>query len=1213
MQIIRSVMLLLGLVLAFSQGSLAQEDYRTLYTFNGSSRADVFGAAVDGAGDVNGDGYSDIIVGGPFADVDDDDSWDPDNAGIVKVFSGKNGAVIYTYTGLPYRPPEKPHSYGFGNSVAGLGDVNGDGLDDFGVGEAIDGGVKVFSGHDGSLLHYFRYDQYSLSRVSRAGDVNGDGFNDVMVAFSRYVDAQTAENSVIRVFSGKNGSILHEYTLGCATYENFSGAGDIDQDGFEDFMFGCSGTVSVYSGLNGELLHSLNLQDPSDRISAVSGAGDVNQDGFKDVIVGSVNPTSNDSYVGKVLVFSGRDGAVLHNFTRESKRTQFGSVVSGAGDLNKDGFDDFVVGDITDSIGGIPFSGSAQVFSGKDGAVLYVFAGTDGCSSFGQSVAQAGDVNRDGINDLVIGAPGYCNIDPRPGRAMVFSDSCPGDPEKAVPGQCGCGISDTDTDRDGIADCNENYPPTDITLSPSEIAENRGAGVLIGALSSTDRNSSDTFQYALVAGLGSSDNGSVYIDGSTLRTSHNFDFESKSTYSVRVRSTDSAGLFFEKVLTITVTDVDDGGAVYLAGTTGTDSFVATYTGDGIEHRWIVTRGGAVVFSGATGSGGGLTIDGLTGTDTLQIVGRTIDDRLTLSATKVAINGATVLFPGIETLKLAANSGNDQFIVAESVVSTTKASYDGGAGTDRLEALAGANTWSVSGSGSGTLNLALPFTAVESLVGGSDVDQFVFAAAGAITGRVLGGAGSDILNLSAKTTILTVNLQTNTASSTGGIEGIETILAGTSTSDSIIAANTTNSWQIDGANSGVINGLITFVGFENISGGTAADTFILGANGGVARTVNGGSGSDLLDLRAKSGAIEVRLGSAPSITGVFGGYTGIEKIWGNGIAGSKIIGTSANTAWAANSAGDITVGGVAYRGISGIEAGAGVDTVTAQDVSYWIFTGRSSGLLWVNNWDTGGEAPTIVFSGVENAVGSGHPDTFYFGKDGVITGTINAGANDVNVDLIALHDGRIAWGNRASNAEPRTLPIEVKLGSVPSITGVVGGFVGIEEVGARQGVLGNKLVGSNSATTWQAQSGNVFIVGGVLYWWFNRIEAGTAVDTIKEGPFSSAGATGCSTFNVNDLNGGSIECGGVTASFSGIENLVALSGCRFVFGALGELTGSLSGGPSFGGAQISTIDFRSKTGSFDVSLGSNGSIPGVVSNFTSVDKVIGNIRSIDKMR
>jgi ELWxxDGT repeat protein len=121
-----------------------------------------------------------------------------------------------------------------------------------------------------------------------------------------------------------------------------------------------------------------------------------------------------------------------------------------------------------------------------------------------------------------------------------------------------------------LALANTNESPTDITLSAASVAENAPVGTPIGALSTTDGDTDDTFTYTLVSGVGDTDNASFQIVGNSLQTKSIFDCETKNSYTVRVRSTDADGLFTEKAFAITVTDVNEAPtALALTGTTTT--------------------------------------------------------------------------------------------------------------------------------------------------------------------------------------------------------------------------------------------------------------------------------------------------------------------------------------------------------------------------------------------------------------------------------------------------------------------------------------------------------------------------------------------------------------------------------------------------------------------------------------------------------------------
>jgi hypothetical protein len=102
-----------------------------------------------------------------------------------------------------------------------------------------------------------------------------------------------------------------------------------------------------------------------------------------------------------------------------------------------------------------------------------------------------------------------------------------------------------------------NQPPTAIALSNSTVSENQPAGTTVGTLGTTDPDSGNTFVYSLVTGVGSDDNASFALNGNLLLTAAVFDYEAKNNYSIRVRTTDQGGLWFEKVFAITVTDTNE--------------------------------------------------------------------------------------------------------------------------------------------------------------------------------------------------------------------------------------------------------------------------------------------------------------------------------------------------------------------------------------------------------------------------------------------------------------------------------------------------------------------------------------------------------------------------------------------------------------------------------------------------------------------------------
>ena len=285
-------------------------------------------------------------------------------------------------------------------------------------------GQTYYGGSQGDNLGY---------SVAGVGDVDKDGHDDIIVG-ARVEDSGNIPNAgSARVRSGADGSLLYAF-YGDWSFGQFgravAGAGDVNQDGYPDVIVGAfsasvngtsSGVARVLSGQDGSILHTLYGESEGDWFGwSVAGAGDVNQDGYADVIVGSLVEDDNGIGAGGARVFSGFDGSILHTVLGDSARDQFGSSVAGVGDVDLDGHDDFIIG-ARGAFHNGSNPGSARVFSGVDGSILYTFYGDSDGGEFGNSVDCAGDVNRDGYPDFLIGAPDDHSSGVNSGSARVLS------------------------------------------------------------------------------------------------------------------------------------------------------------------------------------------------------------------------------------------------------------------------------------------------------------------------------------------------------------------------------------------------------------------------------------------------------------------------------------------------------------------------------------------------------------------------------------------------------------------------------------------------------------------------------------------------------------------------------------------------------------------------------------------------------------------------
>ncbi|HYV47520.1 MAG TPA: FG-GAP-like repeat-containing protein [Myxococcaceae bacterium] len=396
--------------------------------------------------DFNGDGYPDLAVG----------------AFEVVVGGASEAGRVYVYygsaAGLPATPSislNGPDGAGaqYGCAVASIGDVNGDGFADLAVGSNGAAGlngtpgagrVHVYLGGPSGLLA--TPSQTILSpdsaaahfglAVSGGGDANGDGYADLLVGAPYAAVGSTSQVGRVHVFFGGASGVA---TTASQTYDGPDGTygdfgsdvesiGDANGDGYSDLAIGAdyasvnqvsaSGRVRVYlGGLAGFAASpsvTIDSPDPRGRFGVLGSGGDLDGDGYADLVVGSfMSAVGTATGVGRVRVYRGGPGgvstapsAVLDGL--DGADGNFGSSVANAGDVNGDGYDDLAVGAWDATVGTSTNAGKAYVFLGGPGGVAaapsQTLSGPDGTSSrFGATVSTGEDYNHDGRCDITMG------------------------------------------------------------------------------------------------------------------------------------------------------------------------------------------------------------------------------------------------------------------------------------------------------------------------------------------------------------------------------------------------------------------------------------------------------------------------------------------------------------------------------------------------------------------------------------------------------------------------------------------------------------------------------------------------------------------------------------------------------------------------------------------------------------------------------------------
>ena len=645
---------------------------------------------------------------------------------------------------------------------------------------------------------------------------------------------------------------------------------------------------------------------------------------------------------------------------------------------------------------------------------------------------------------------------------------------------------------------------SDLSAARNVIFQGAGTSTFNGAGAQTITAGSGAIRDTAGAVLAKSGGANLILDaGSTLGVSRVNALGVALTGGSALEATSGGDVFVTSAVSLTVENLDTGAgadsvdirttgasaALTLAGPytdVATDNFTLVAARDLNFTSNTLTVSSLDASFGQSGTASNFNID--------EIVSATAPGGFTIvggasSGDRIDASGLGVDLDFISTALNAGSIGNglvvDSFTAVETVI--------GGAGNDTL---AGNNTYTVTGANSGTASgLSGTWSGIENLTGNAGANTFNLATGGSLSGTIDGLGGHDTLSYGTRATAVTIDLANLTATDIGNFANIETLVGGSGSGDRLIGTDNDSNWTVTGANAGTIDDTsvgapssveFDFSGFEQLQGGSGADSVTIAVAGSVSGNVDGGAGLDTFTYQTRGTAVTVNLqsGSAADGSSTFANFSGFESFIGSAATNDKLVGRNQQSAWDLTGSGagtiDDTPNGApdgtpefTFTDFENLQGGSAVDTFTAatggalsfgqlaggagNDVFIIIANGGSNTTLTANILGENGN-DTVLFGAHETSPPT-NPSSGEFSR---LIGSINLGTGVDTLDysgsdLVLVN---AVTDNDSGSGQAGTVR-DATISSPPDLPLISGTYFDVD------GVIGNgtQLQGADIDTVW----------------------------------------------------------------------------------------------------------------------------------------------------